>query len=45
MKMMEVLGGIGQQAMVDFEAQVHRVPLNLLPVQAYTGYHPMLVYY
>lgn len=45
MKIMGVLGGIGPQATMDFEARVHRVAQNLIPQQGNSGYPPMIVYY
>ena len=45
MKTIGVLGGLGPQATMDFEARVHTVPQQVLPAQANTGYPPMVVYY
>jgi aspartate racemase len=44
-KTIGVLGGIGPQATMDFEARVHAVAQRLIPPQANTGYPPMVVYY
>jgi aspartate racemase len=45
LKTIGVLGGLGPQAMMDFEARVHRVSQQLIPQRANGGYPPMLVYY
>lgn len=45
MKTMGVLGGIGPQATMDFEARVHAVSQRLIPGKANSGYPPMVVYY
>jgi aspartate racemase len=45
MKTMGVLGGVGPQATMDFEARVHAVSQRLLPANANRGYPPMVVYY
>ena len=45
MKRMGVLGGIGPQATIDFEARVHAVSQRLIPQQGNTGYPPMMVWY
>ena len=45
MKTIGVLGGIGPQATMDFEARVHAVSQKLIPQSANSGYPPMLVYY
>jgi|SRR5579859_2473350 len=45
MKMIGVLGGLGPQATMDFEARVHVVSQQLLAPRANTGYPPMIVYY
>lgn len=45
MKTIGVLGGLGPQATMDFEARVHTVSQQVLPAQANTGYPPMVVYY
>jgi aspartate racemase len=45
MKTIGVLGGIGPQATMDFEARVHAVSQRLIPQLVNTGYPPMVVYY
>ncbi len=45
MKTIGVLGGLGPQATMDFEARVHSVSQQVLPAEANTGYPPMVVYY
>lgn len=45
MKTIGVLGGMGPQATMDFEALVHSVSQRLIPQWRNTGYPPMLVYY
>jgi aspartate racemase len=45
MKTIGVLGGLGPQATMDFEARVHTVAQRLIPQIANTGYPPMIVYY
>ncbi|MGH2584817.1 MAG: aspartate/glutamate racemase family protein [Dehalococcoidia bacterium] len=45
MKTMGVLGGVGPQATMDFEARVHAVSQRLLPPNGNRGYPPMVVYY
>ncbi|HKQ57163.1 MAG TPA: amino acid racemase [Candidatus Eisenbacteria bacterium] len=45
MKTIGVLGGIGPQATMDFEARVHRVAQARIPPFANTGYPPMVVFY
>ena len=45
MKTIGVLGGLGPQATMDFEARVHAVSEQLIPRMANTGYPPMVVYY
>jgi aspartate racemase len=40
-----VLGGLGPQATMDFEARIHQISQQLIPQQANQGYPPMLVYY
>jgi aspartate racemase len=40
-----VLGGLGPQATMDFEARVHRVAQRLLPSNFNGGYPPLVVYY
>lgn len=45
MKTIGVLGGLGPQATMDFEARVHRVAQGLIPPKGNSGYPPMVVYY
>ena len=45
MKIIGVLGGIGPQATMDFEARAHAVAQRLISPQANSGYPPMIVYY
>jgi aspartate racemase len=45
MKTIGVLGGLGPQATMDFEARVHRVAQRLIPPSYNRGYPPMVVYY
>ena len=45
MKTIGVLGGLGPQATMDFEARVHAVAQRLIPQIANTGYPPMIVWY
>lgn len=45
MKTMGVLGGMGPQATMDFEAAVHQVCQKLIPQHANEGYPPMVVFY
>ncbi len=45
MKTIGVLGGLGPQATMDFEARVHHVSQQLLPQSSNAGYPPMVVYY
>jgi aspartate racemase len=45
MKTIGVLGGLGPQATMDFEARVHRVSQRLIPPNLNGGYPPMVVYY
>lgn len=45
MKTIGVLGGIGPQATLDFEARVHKVAQSLIPQMGNSGYPPMVVYY
>jgi aspartate racemase len=44
-KTIGVLGGVGPQATMDFEARVHAVSQRLIPQAANRGYPPMIVYY
>ncbi len=45
MKTIGVLGGIGPQATMDFEARLHREAQRCLPQRSNAGYPPLLVYY
>ena len=45
MKTIGVLGGLGPQATMDFEARVHAVSQRLIPQRGNTGYPPMVVAY
>ena len=45
MKTIGVLGGLGPQATMDFEARIHRVAQRLIPPNKNGGYPPMVVYY
>jgi len=45
MKSIGVLGGMGPQATMDFEARVHAVAQSLIPSRRSGGYPPMVVYY
>jgi aspartate racemase len=45
MKTIGVLGGLGPQATMDFEARVHRVAQRLITPSYNRGYPPMVVYY
>lgn len=45
MKTIGVLGGIGPQATMDFEARVHRVAQQLVPQRGHSGYPPLVVLY
>ena len=42
MRTIGVLGGIGPQATMDFEARVHRVAQRLVPAHYNEGYPPMV---
>jgi len=44
-KTIGVLGGVGPQATMDFEARVHRTAQRLIPPAGNRGYPPMIVYY
>jgi hypothetical protein len=44
-KTIGVLGGLGPQATMDFEARIHTVSQRLIPQRWGSGYPPMLVYY
>jgi aspartate racemase len=45
MKKIGVLGGLGPQATMDFEARVHAVAQQLVPPHGNSGYPPMMVFY
>ena len=45
MKTIAILGGLGPQATMDFEARVHRVSQTLIPPRYNSGYPPLIVYY
>ena len=45
MKTIGVLGGLGPQATIDFEARWHAAAQRLIPQLANRGYPPMIVYY
>lgn len=45
MKTIGVLGGLGAQATMDFEARVHKVAQSLIPQRQNSGYPPMFVCY
>ena len=45
MKAIGVLGGIGPQATMDFEARVHAAARRLIPANANQGYPPLAVIY
>jgi aspartate racemase len=45
MKVIGVLGGLGPQATMDFEARIHAVAQQLAPPDANPDYPPMVVYY
>ncbi len=45
MKTIGVLGGIGPQATLDFEARVHSVSQRLIPQRGNMGYPTLVVYY
>ncbi len=45
MKTIGVIGGLGPQATMDFEARVHAVSQQLVPPFKSGGYPPMVVYY
>lgn len=45
MKIIGVLGGLGPQATMDFEARIHSVSQQLTPPEATPSYPPMVVYY
>ncbi|HYE20146.1 MAG TPA: aspartate/glutamate racemase family protein, partial [Tepidisphaeraceae bacterium] len=45
MKTIGVLGGLGPQATMDFEARVHNAAQRLIEPSANAGYPPMVVWY
>ena len=45
MRTIGVLGGMGPQATMDFEARLHRASQRLIPQRGGTGYPPTVVYY
>lgn len=45
MKTIGVIGGLGPQATIDFEARLHKAAERLSPLQNTSGYPPMWVYY
>jgi aspartate racemase len=45
LKTIGVLGGMGPQATMEFEAHVHAVSQRLIPQRSNEGYPPMLVWY
>jgi aspartate racemase len=45
MKTIGVLGGIGPQATIDFEARLHHVSQRLIPQKDNSGYPPLVVLY
>lgn len=45
MKTIGVIGGLGPQATMDFEARIHRVAQRLIPQFVNRGYPRMIVYY
>ena len=45
MKTIGVLGGVGPQATIDFEARLHLVSQKRIPQRHNTGYPPLVVYY
>ncbi len=45
MQTIGVLGGLGPQATMDFEARLHAAAQRLIPQQGNTGYPPMIVWY
>ena len=44
MKTIGVLGGLGPQATMDFEARVHRESQRRIPPRMNGGYPPMIVH-
>jgi aspartate racemase len=45
MKTIGILGGLGPQATMDFEARLHQVSQRLIPQQGNYGFPPVVVYY
>jgi aspartate racemase len=45
MKTIGVIGGIGPQATMDFEARLHRAAQRRIPAHYNSGYPPLVVYY
>lgn len=45
MKTIGILGGVGPQATIDFEARLHRAAQRVIPQRANTGYPPTIVVY
>jgi aspartate racemase len=45
MKTIGVVGGVGPQATIDFEARLHLVSQKRIPQKHNTGYPPLVVYY
>jgi aspartate racemase len=45
MKTIGVIGGIGPQATMDFEARLHRACQGLVPQSVNSGYPPLVVFY
>lgn len=45
LKTIGVIGGLGPQATLDFENQIHQVAQHLIPPHQNGGYPPMFVYY
>lgn len=45
MRTIGILGGLGPQATMDFEARIHAVSQRLIPQKGNRGYPPLLVYY
>ena len=45
MKIIGVLGGLGPQATMEFEARIHSLSQQLTPPKAEPSYPPMVVYY
>jgi len=45
MRAIGILGGIGPQATMDFEARIHRVAQQFVTQHGNTGYPPMVTVY